>query len=353
MSNQLSYTAIVNSNLTLYAKGEKIAYNINVGTVEHGSATVSKSTAYYGDTVTFNCTVDEGYEFKGWYSDEGLTQLVSESNPYTHSVTGNIVLYPKVSRAIYTITLTTSKAYYHNLRNEIISYDYALLTETEISYLKTGEFDKIDQNKIYARSSVEGTQGTTQHTTSIKCPFGYAISIYLECNDYVVMYISRNNVDLTAWPYYTTFPTENQEYLTVKGNPPCYCDAIIVDGILSTDVTTPVSQEKEARFTAEVMPGYTFSGWYSDEACTTLVSTDNPAHVTTPKYTTEHSSTTSLTLYAKATKSATGTGLYIKVNGAWVEAQNIYKKVSGAWVLQSDVAAVKQEIQNGNYKLRS
>ena len=73
VSNQLSYTAIVNSNLTLYAKGEKIAYNINVGTVEHGSATVSKSTAYYGDTVTFNCTVDEGYEFKGWYSDEGLT----------------------------------------------------------------------------------------------------------------------------------------------------------------------------------------------------------------------------------------------------------------------------------------
>ena len=104
---------------------------------------------------------------------------MSESNPYTHSVTGNIVLYPKFNRAIYTITLTTSKEYFHNDRNEIISYDYALLTETEISYLKTGEFDKIEQNKIYARSSVEGTQGTTQHTTSIKCPFGYAISIYL------------------------------------------------------------------------------------------------------------------------------------------------------------------------------
>lgn len=168
-----------------------------------------------------------------------------------------------------------------------------------------------------------------------------------------MLYISRNNVDLTAWPYYTTFPTENQEYLAVKGNPPCHCEAIIVDGILSTDVTTPVSQGKEARFTAEVMPGYTFSGWYSDEACTTLVSTDNPAHVTTPVYTTETSSVTYLTLYAKATKIGTGTGLYIKVNGTWAEAQNIYKKVSGAWVLQSDVAAVKQEIQNGNYKLRS
>ena len=348
------YTATITSDTTLYAKGTKISYSVSVGTAEHGTATVSANTAHYGDSVTFTFTPeDETWELYGWYSDEGLTQLVSESNPYTHSVTGNVVLYPKVGRIRYTITLTTSKGWYHNYQNEIISYDYSLLTETELSYLKTGEFDKIDQNKIYDRSSVEGTQITTQHTASIKCPFGYAISIYLEYGDGAVLYISRNNVDLTAWPYYTTFPTEDQEYLAVKGNPPCYCDAVIVDGILSTDVTTPVSQEKEARFTAEVMPGYTFSGWYSDEACTTLVSTDNPAHVTTPKYTTEHSSTTSLTLYAKATKSATGTGLYIKVNGAWAEARNIYKKVSGAWVLQSDVAAVKQEIQNGNYKLRS
>ena len=295
------YTATITSDTTLYAKGTKISYSVSVGTVEHGTATVSANTAHYGDNVTFTFTPeDETWELYGWYSDEGLTQLMSENNPYTHSVTENVVLYPKVGRVKYTITLTTSKAYFHNLRNEIISYDYALLTETEISYLKTGEFDKIDQNKIYARSSVEGTQFTTQHTASIKCPFGYAISIYLECNDYVVMYISRNNVDLTAWPYYTTFPTEDQEYLTVKGNPSCYCDAVIVDGILSTDVTTPVSQEKEAIFTAEVMPGYTFSGWYADQACTTLVSTDNPAYIKTPKYTTESASATYLTLYAKA-----------------------------------------------------
>lgn len=348
------YTATTTSDTTLYAKATKISYSVSVGTAEHGTATVSANTAHYGDSVTFAFTPeDTTWELYGWYSDEGLTQLVSESNPYTHSVSGNVVLYPKVGRIRYTIKLTTSKEWYHNYQNEIISYDYALLTETEISYLKTGEFDKIDQNKIYDRSSVEGTLITGQHTISIKCPLGYAISIYLEYGNGAVLYISRNNVDLTAWPYYTTFPTEDQEYLAVKGSPPCHCEAIIVDGILSTDVTTPVSQEKEARFTAEVMPGYTFSGWYSDEACTTLVSTDNPAHVTTPVYTTETSSVTYLTLYAKATKSAAGTGLYIKVNGTWAEAQNIYKKVSGAWVLQSDVAAVKQEIQNGNYKLRS
>lgn len=345
------YTATITSDTTLYAKGTKISYSVSVGTVEHGTATVSANTAHYGDSVTFTFTPeDETWELYGWYSDEGLTQLVSESNPYTHSVTGNVALYPKVGRIRYTIKLTTSREWYHNYQNEIISYDYALLTETEISYLKTGEFDKIDQNKIYDRSSVEGTQVTTQHTASIKCPFGYAISIYLEYNSAVVLYISRNNVNLTAWPYYTTFPTEDQEYLTVKGNPPCYCDAVIVDGILSTDVTTPVSQGKEAIFTAEIMPGYTFSGWYSDEACTTLVSTDNPAYVTTPVYTTENRSETYLTLYAKATNITAGTGLYIKRNGTFVEANAVYKKVNGAWVQQTDIASIKTELQSGNYK---
>ena len=110
----------------------------------------------------------------------------------------------------------------------------------------------------------------------------------------------------------------------------------MVDGILSTDVTTPVSQGKEAIFTAKIMPNYTFSGWYSDETCTTLVSTDNPAYVTTPIYTTENKSATYLTLYAKATKISAKTGLYIKQNGAFVEANAVYKKINGAWVQQSN-----------------
>ena len=346
------YTATITSDTTLYAKGTKISYSVSVGTAEHGVATVSANTAHYGDSVTFTFTPeDETWELYGWYSDEGLTQLVSESNPYTYSVTGNVVLYPKVGRIRYTITLTTSKEWYHNYQNEIISYDYALLTETEISYLKTGEFDKIDQNKIYDRSSVEGTQVTTQHTASIKCPFGYAISIYLEYGKGAVLYISRNNVDLTAWPYYTTFPTEDQEYLAVKGSPPCHCEAIIVDGILSTDVTTPVSQEKEARFTAEVMPGYTFSGWYSDQACTRLTSADNPAYVKTPKFVGDTSDVTYVTLYAKATKIGAGTGLYVKQNGTFIEANVVYKKINGTWVQQTDIASIKTELQSGNYKL--
>lgn len=93
-------------------------------------------------------------------------------------------------------------------------------------------------------------------------------------------------------------------------------------------------------FTATLKSGATFDGWYSDAACTQLVSTSL-------SYTT---TAADLTLYAKATVAVTGTGSFVKKNGAWREALAVYKKVSGAWVLQTD-DAYKTEIQNGNYKV--
>ena len=101
------------------------------------------------------------------------------------------------------------------------------------------------------------------------------------------------------------------------------------------------------------MPGYTFSGWYADQACTRLTSADNPAYVKTPKYISESPSPTYITLYAKATKIGIGTGLYVKQNGTFVEANAVYKKVNGAWVQLSDseLIELKSEMQSGNYRV--
>lgn len=45
-----------------------------------------------------------------------------------------------------------------------------------------------------------------------------------------------------------------------------------------------------------------------------------------------------------------GTGIYLKQNGAYTQAQAAYKKVNGVWVQQTDTAALKTEIQTGRYK---
>lgn len=122
------------------------------------------------------------------------------------------------------------------------------------------------------------------------------------------------------------------------------CEANAVgNGVESAAVSNTAPYDGDTvTFTANVKAGATWHGWYGDAACTQLVSADQT-------YTT---AAADLTLYAKATVEVTGTGMYTKVDGTWAEAQNIYKKVSGAWVLQSDIDAVKQELQNGNYKIK-
>lgn len=339
------YTAIITSDTTLYAKGTKISYSISVGTAEHGIATVSANTAHYGDSVTFTFTPeDETWELYGWYSDEELTQLVSESNPYMHSMTGNVLLYPKVGRIRYKITFkTTAIAIAIDMKAAVLDFD--ALTRTEKSYLKVGNYEAIKQSKVFdIKSATISSLIGKILTIEILCPLGMTAVFWGRDNraqDTDICYIAdANNNDLTSWPYYWYQPSEDATFKLVEKGTPCDCSAIAKEGVSYADATTPTRQGYNAIFEAEVASGYTFSGWYSDEACTTLVSTANPAHVTTPTYTTEDASRTSLTLYAKATPLSSTTGIYLKCNSSWIKAKSVFKKTNGAWVEQEDLSAI-------------
>lgn len=309
------YTATITSDTTLYAKATKISYSVSVGTAEHGTATVSANTAHYGDSVTFTFTPeDETWELYGWYSDEELTQLVSESNPYTHSVTGNVTLYPKVEKKRFTITVGQYKSFSSGdlLDFDVISFYYDRLTKEEVRLLRTGEFDNIDQSKVIEKKSASGNAVQSDVIATILCPSDAYIAIYakpttpLSTAGFGQIKDSDGNY-LTYWPYYWYQPSEDAffEIDYLSENYSCNCSAIAKDGIDYAYATTPTRQEREAIFEAEVSPGYTFSGWYTDEACTRLSSTDNPAYIKTPKYITSQASATSVTLYAKATTTAT------------------------------------------------
>lgn len=333
------------TTLTLYAKAIKATYTIGVGTADHCTTSVSAATAQYGDEVTFSCVVDEGYEFKGWYSDEGLTQLVSESAEYVHSVTGDVTLWPKVEIIIYTVSLTWPIML--NFKRKIISYSPNSLTANEQKYLKTGEFEKIDPAKIYDSDSVGVEFIVSNKTISVSCPATYSVSIYIECNYAYVVYIQQNNVALTNWPYLTITPTQNETYRAASKGGRCNCNAIAGNGIEDVDVTTPVVQGTNAQFTAFIKAGYKFNGWYSDSEYQQLISINNPASIITPinpntsgdinNYPIENS----YTLYAKAESIATSvTSLLFKSNGAWKNALAVFKKTNGAWVEQEDLSAI-------------
>ena len=334
------------TTLTLYAKAIKATYTIGVGAVDHCTASVSAATAQYGDEVTFSCVVDEGYEFKGWYSDEGLTQLVSESAEYVHSVTGDVTLWPKVEITIYTVSLTWPIPL--NFPRKIISYSPNSLTANEQKYLKTGELDKIDPAKIYDSDFVDVGFVVSNKTISVSCPATYSVSIYIKCNDAFVVYIKQNNVALTNWPYLTITPTQNETYQAARKGGRCNCNAIAGNGIEDVDVTTPVVQGTNAQFTAFIKAGYKFNGWYSDSEYQQLISTNNPASIITPinpntsgNDFSDYPLENSYTLYAKAESITTSTtGIYFKCNGAWKNALAVFKKTNGAWVEQEDLSAI-------------
>jgi uncharacterized repeat protein (TIGR02543 family) len=95
------------SNLRIVCVFVKVDYSIDVIKDEKSADVISDVTAMmgdthivtatYGDVVTFAADVVDGYSFGGWYAD-GV--LVSEANPYDHTVTGNTSLVAKAKVAI-------------------------------------------------------------------------------------------------------------------------------------------------------------------------------------------------------------------------------------------------------------
>lgn len=307
VSTENPYTATITADTTLYAKAHRNSFNISVGTAEHGTASVSATTVPYGDDVTFTFTPeDETWELYGWYADEGLTQLVSEENPYTCAPTTDYKLYPKIGFKRYEITLTKvmDPILYVTFTLKILSVYYDQLTSLEKRYIKTGEFDKIDQSKIYegvkSNSSIPLTQNLT---VSAKVPINTTCILWVGTNMGMGLIYSNSTMDdasmASNWPYCIFTPTQDATYYADYEKYKCICSAIGKNGIAYADATTPTRRNYEAEFTAELENGYQFKGWYSDEACTNLISIDNPARIKTP---TSDEADTSLTLYAKAIK---------------------------------------------------
>lgn len=307
------YTATITANTTLYAKATRRILNVSVGDAEHGVATVNSTSIPYGSEVAFTFTPEnENWELYGWYKDAALTELVSEENPYTFAITEDTNFYVKTGKKRYTITFGRDRSFLYGSKFDLvaISLYFDKLTHEEKAFLRSGDYDNIDPVKVFERGEINGDNEFSAYWASIKCPCDAAVAVYsrridptLGTSSVKYSWITDGDGNtLTYWPYYWVQPTGDIKLSSMsKGEEYwCICSAIAKDGIDYAYVTTPTYQEREAIFEAELLPNYIFSGWYSDEDCTTLVSADNPAYVATPKYTTDSASTTMLTLYAKA-----------------------------------------------------
>lgn len=326
----------------------------------NGTASVNASVITYGDNAVFTFTPEsDDYKLYGWYADEGLTQLVSEDNPYTCTPTTDYKLYPKSGAIMYTIKLTrglkgvAGRSGTWTLKIAALYYDQ--LTYHEKQYVKTGEFDKIESSKVFGQATKTGTDTIAAVKASLQVPANTTCAIWCQLSDApVTCFAESGDISLgersmlTYWPYYIFTPTQDKEYFCYYSDSACICTAIAKGGIEYADATTPTFAGKDAMFTAIVKEGYTFKGWYSDEGCTTFISSNNPLSITTPSVNKDsadsqdgEATTSELTLYARA-RSTTGRSdmLYFKVNGSYKSATKVYKKVSGTWVEQADLPAI-------------
>ena len=362
VSTSNPYTTTITSDTTLYAKGTRILYSVNVGTAEHGTATVSANTAYYGDSVTFTFTPEnENWELYGWYSDEAHTQLVSEANPYTFVATENVTLYPVTGKKRYTITLESNADFINNgaTKLSIMAVDPILATEEDCRNLRAGNFGDIADEKVIDYDTKEEMY-TTSYSVSIRAYKGAIFALFAEAKpkttiytDTKTTYFLENEYRITNGPYFFTTVSGDAVYEVFTSNSlpvRAECYTVSLDGVEYSEVyPKKLQQGTSTTFTASLLDGYKFDGWYSDAACNTLVSVENPAYIVAPSYTGDTEEITTLTLYAKATKSAAGTGLYIKRNGSYVEALAVYKKIDGVWQQQDDPKSLFLELSSSEY----
>lgn len=337
------YTVDITADTTLYAKAHKKQFTMSVGPAEHGTVSVSANVVSYGDNVTFAFTPEDNtWELYGWYLDAEFTNLVSTENPYTFAAITNVTLYPKVGIKRYRITLNTTGTILNGSAStiSIISVDTNKITKEVMRNLRAGKFSSIPNEIIFSNSSENGST-LTRYSVSIMAPLGSTVALYAvylsDLKDVYTGYFIENRSRVSNGPHFIFTATKDIEYNASKGEPRCECSAIALDGIEYAEAyPKTVEQELTTIFSADVLSGYSFRGWYSDEACTTLVSSNNPYEAATPKYTTDSPSVTHLTLYAKATNIAAGTGFYIKQNNTFVEANAVYKKIDGVWTQQDD-----------------
>ena len=82
-------------NYTIYISELKISetVQVNVGTGENGTASVSATSAGVGEKVTFSASPNSGYKFVCWKDSDG--KVVSRNATYEHTVTGEITLIPQ------------------------------------------------------------------------------------------------------------------------------------------------------------------------------------------------------------------------------------------------------------------
>ena len=305
------------------------------------AATISNTHPIKGDSVIYTATYEKYCPFLGWYSDEACTNLVSTENPFTTVPTSDLTLYAKAGENIgrtITLTMPNTLTFFIGKGVYLGGFKQDLLTEADYANLKAGKFSSISSEKVWERNSATGATNT-EHKTSVFVPKGCLLAMYADPsvssdNNSELYIYETSGTPLSYIPYYQVVCDDNHNYI-VGTEYRCECTANAGDGIKSASVDYPkLIQGGYATFTATVMDGYKWNGWYSDSSRKTLISSNQTYTEQAPYKTSSVAKKTYLSRYAYAEPVDQDYGLYLKQNGSWVTVRQLYVKENGRWVFK-------------------
>ncbi len=129
-------------------------YNVSASVQGGGLATVSKLSAYEGESVTFTATPARAEEFQGWYVGE---ELVSTANPYTATVgAANLALTAKFTSNNLIANHVKNNGY--TLVGNWTGCDFADGTGSTVSGGKTWIFQYGGYGMYIGSGSFQGTE---------------------------------------------------------------------------------------------------------------------------------------------------------------------------------------------------
>ena len=199
-----------------------------------GTYTVHESTkAKVGDQIKVVATVNDGYNFEGWYISE---VQVSDKLEYTHTMKNQ------------NVTVEARYSY----------YTVSTYSDTD-EFSTVGEYTKLDNKKVSV-----GEKVTVTATVKEGCNFeGWYINDVRMTQDLEYSFtMKKENVGLEARYSYYTLSTGDRIFTG-------YYDELehVEAGTYTEYSEDRVSAGTEITLTATVKDGYNFEGWYIDDIC--------------------------------------------------------------------------------------
>lgn len=238
-SIKVNETTLVNSNLKVYAKMDKINY-YTLKTIVLGKETIY-SNKEEGTIISsfLNSPLVADYIFEGWYKDEAFETVFKT----TTGITSDLVLYAKMTKINY---YAVNVIYLNENKETVDSIDLLKIREATIlsSIIKTPSFNDYYFEGFFDTDTFSGSS--------------------LDLSKISV------NGDITIYGKLMTIP-----YFDVT----IYADGVIVKTINVKDQTSISSLDTPTKV-ADRYGTYTFNAWYldenfSDKALTTLKITKN------------------------------------------------------------------------------